>query len=88
MVRIAVEVADGAARYEVAVQAESIGCALKIAEGLGLGSDIKVKFPLDPETFFVKDPVAKAGLVEQEELRCRSTSKLCSQEQKPQRMAA
>ncbi len=62
MVRIAVEVADGTAHYEVVVQAESIRRALEIAEGLGLGSDIKVKFPIDPETFFVKDPAAKAGL--------------------------
>jgi hypothetical protein len=62
MVRIAVEVADGTAHYEVAVQADSIRRALEIAEELGLGSDIKVRFPIDPETFFVKDPAAKAGL--------------------------
>ncbi len=68
MVRITVEASNGAARYRVAVQAESIRRALEIAEGLNPGSDFRVTFPIDPETFFVKDPTAKAGLIERENL--------------------
>ena len=68
MVRITIEASNGAARYRVAVQAESIQRALEIVEGLNPGSDFRVTFPIDPETFFVKDPAAKAGLIEREHL--------------------
>ena len=66
VVRITVEVGNGAARYRVAVQAESIRRVLEIVEGLYPGGDFRVKFPIDPQTFFVKDPAAAAGPVEQE----------------------
>jgi hypothetical protein len=66
MVRITVEVGAGATRYRVAVQAESIRRALKIAEGLNPDNDFKVMFPIDPETFFVRDPAATAGPVGRE----------------------
>lgn len=68
MVRITIEASNGAARYRVAVQAESIRRALEIVEGLNPGRDFRVTFPIDPETFFVKDPAAKAGLIERENL--------------------
>ncbi len=66
MVRITVEVGHGAARYRVAVQAESIRHALKIVEGLNPGSDLRVKFPIDPEAFFVKDSAATVGQIKRE----------------------
>ena len=66
MVRATVEVSDGAARYGVAVQAESIGQAVEIVEKLNPGSGFRVKFPIDPETFFVKDRAATAGPIERE----------------------
>jgi hypothetical protein len=65
MVRISVEVSSGAARFRVMVQAESIERALEIAKRHNLGKECRVTFPLDPEAFFVKDPVAKAGAVEE-----------------------
>ncbi|HZY58048.1 MAG TPA: hypothetical protein VFE09_09675 [Rubrobacteraceae bacterium] len=68
MVRITIEASNGAARYRVAVQAESIRRALEIVEGLNPGSDFRVTFPIDPETFFVKDPAAKTRLIERENL--------------------
>ena len=58
MVRITVEVGRGAIRYRVAVQAESIRRALEIVEGMNPGREIKVTFPIDPESFFVNDPHA------------------------------
>ena len=66
MVRITVEVAHGATRYKVAVRAESIRRALEIVEGLNPGSDFRVEFPIDPETFFVGDPAAVAGPIERQ----------------------
>ncbi len=58
VVRIAIEVGAGAARYRVAVQAVSIRRALEIVEGLNPGNDFRVAFPIDPETFFVEDSAA------------------------------
>ena len=66
MVRITVEVGSGAIRYRVAVQAESIRRALEIAEGMNPGGEIKVTFPINPESFFVEEPTAVAGQIEQE----------------------
>ena len=63
MVRITVEVGKGAVRYRVAVQADSIRRALDIVERLNPSGDLRVTFPLDPETFFVEDPAAAVGLV-------------------------
>jgi hypothetical protein len=68
MIRITVEVDSGTARYKVAVQAGSIERALEIVGKLNLGGEYRVTFPIDPETFFVKDPTAKAGPVGQEKL--------------------
>lgn len=58
MVRIAVKVGRGAVRYGVAVQAESVGRALEIVEGLNPGDDFRVTCPIDPEAFYVRDPAA------------------------------
>ena len=58
MVRISVEVESGAARSTVVVQAESIERALEIARKHNTGSECRVTFPLDPETFFAEAPVA------------------------------
>ncbi len=67
MVRITVEIGDGATRYRVAVQAESIRRALEIVKGLNPDGDFKVKFPIDPETFFVEDRAAMSGLIAREQ---------------------
>jgi hypothetical protein len=66
VVRITVEVGSGAIRYRVAVQAESIRRALEIVEGVNPGRKIKVTFPINPESFFVEEPTAVAGQIEQE----------------------
>jgi hypothetical protein len=44
----------------VMVQAESIERALDIARRHNPGKECQVTFPLDPETFFLEDSVAKA----------------------------
>jgi hypothetical protein len=60
MVKVSVEVESGTARFGVVVQAESIERALEIARRHNPGSECRVTFPLDPETFFAETPVARA----------------------------
>jgi hypothetical protein len=67
VVRISVEVSSGAARFRVLVQARSIEAAMEIVRRQNAGKDCKVKFPIDPERFFVKDPGVRAGLIEGEQ---------------------
>jgi hypothetical protein len=57
MIRISVQVSSGAARFRVMVQAESIERALEIVARQNPRKECKVTFPIDPEAFFVKDPV-------------------------------
>ena len=58
MIRISVQVSSGAARFRVAVQAESIERALESVARQYPGKVCEVTFPIDPETFFVEDSVA------------------------------
>ncbi len=57
IVRISVQVSNGAARFRVMVQAESIERALEIVARQNPGKECEVTFPIDPETFFVEDSV-------------------------------
>ena len=66
MIRISVVLTRGAARYRVAVQAQSIGRALEIVEGQNPGCKAKVAFPIAPEAYFVRDAAAIDGLVYRE----------------------
>jgi hypothetical protein len=61
MVRIVVQVRSGAARFSVAVQAESIERALEIAEKQNLGRNCEVTVPLNSEAFFVAGLAATSG---------------------------
>ena len=61
MIRISVQVSSGAARFKVAVQAESIERALEIVARQNPGKECEVTFPIDPETFFVESSVATVG---------------------------
>ncbi len=63
MVKVTIEVRNGAARFAVAVRAESIRGALNFVASRYPGHDLGVKFPVDPEGFFVEDPAARAGIV-------------------------
>ena len=58
MIRISVQVSNGAARFKVVVEAESIERALEIVARQNPGKECEVIFPIDPETFFVEDAVA------------------------------
>jgi len=61
MMKNAVQVRSGAARFSVAVQAESIERALEIAKKQNLGRNCEVTFPTNSEVFLVAEPAATSG---------------------------
>jgi hypothetical protein len=63
MVRVSIEVHDGAARFGVAVQAENIQRALNLAAARYPHGGVRIRFPIDPEGFFVEESTARAGVV-------------------------
>jgi hypothetical protein len=64
VVKVSVEVRNGAARFRVGVQATSIQRALNLVKVLYSTKDVKVVFPIDPEGFFVADALAAEGLIQ------------------------
>ena len=67
MVKVSIEVRYGTARLDVAVRAWSIQHAMSFVRERYPNTDVRVRFPLDPEGFFVQDPAARAGLIEDEQ---------------------
>jgi hypothetical protein len=63
MKKIAIEVRSSAARFKVALLAESIEGALEIARRYNPGKECRVVFPIDPESFFVGDDLERGGVV-------------------------
>jgi hypothetical protein len=54
MIRVCMEVHEGAASRKVEIQAGSISRAVSITKGRYPDSDVRVVFPIDPAEFFVK----------------------------------
>ena len=55
MIRVAVEIREGALTHRTRVIAPSIERALKIAGGGKPGRSVRLVFPIDPEAFFVTE---------------------------------
>jgi hypothetical protein len=55
------EVREGAALSRATVQAESIREAVNITKRRYPGRDVRVKFPIDPEDFFIEGPAEDNG---------------------------
>ena len=67
MVRVCIKVECGEANFAtLAIRAENILRALEIAEERNPGCALNVVFPLDPDTFFVRDALegVEAGTAE------------------------
>ena len=62
MIRVVIEVRDEATSSRVVAQAESLREAASIAAAVYPNAEVRVKFPIDPEAFFVKDLAARAGI--------------------------
>jgi hypothetical protein len=58
MVKVSIEVHQGTARFVVAVRAPTIQQPTSILRARHPGSVARVKFPIDPEGFFVADRAA------------------------------
>jgi hypothetical protein len=67
LVRVSIRVGNGSPVFDLAVQAESIQQAVDIARARYPGTDLRVRFPIEPEQFFVKDLTARAELIEPEQ---------------------
>jgi hypothetical protein len=63
MVKVSIEVRSGAAHFDVAVQAESIQQAVSFVQERYSKGSLKVRFPIEPESFFVEDLRARSGIV-------------------------
>jgi hypothetical protein len=64
VVRVSVEVRNGATHFRVGIQASSINSAINLVKAFYSACDVRVIFPIDPEGFFVEDAIAKEGLIE------------------------
>jgi len=58
MVKVSIEVRNGTARFMVGVKARNIQQALSIVQTRYPGKVATVKFPIDPEGFFVDERAA------------------------------
>ena len=58
MVKVSIEVHSKTASFAVAIKAQSIQQALSIVAARHPSSVTRVKFPIDPESFFVEDSAA------------------------------
>jgi hypothetical protein len=62
VIRVVIEVWNGVTHSSLIVQARSVREAARIAAAVYPTADVRVKFPIDPEAFFVKDPAARAEI--------------------------
>jgi hypothetical protein len=58
MVKVSIEVRNGTARFMVEVKAKNIKQALRIVQTRYPAGVATVKFPIDPEGFFVEERAA------------------------------
>jgi hypothetical protein len=63
VIRVVIEVWNEASRFSMLAQAESLRGAASIAAAAYPNADVRVKFPIDPEPFFVRDPAAGVEMV-------------------------
>jgi hypothetical protein len=61
MVKVSAEVRSGSARFWVSVRAQSIQQAANIVASWYPDRDVRIRFPIDPEGFFVEDSAVRVG---------------------------
>jgi hypothetical protein len=61
MVKVSLEVREGADSFEVTAHADSISRAVGATEQRFPGGEVRVVFPIDGDEFFGKDGTAKHG---------------------------
>lgn len=66
MIRVSVEVSSRVGSdFRVMVCAQTIGRALSMANHHYPDSEIRIVFPIDPDTFFAGEPVPVSGLIQE-----------------------
>ena len=63
MVKVSIEVRNGTARFDVAVQAESIERAVSFVKERYPKGNVRLKFPIEAESLFVEDRSVRRGIV-------------------------
>ena len=63
MVKVSIEVHNGAAHFKVAVRAQSIERAVCVVRESYPDCAVRLKFPIDPDSFFVKQAAPRLGIV-------------------------
>jgi hypothetical protein len=61
MIKVSMEVDEGATLSRATVEAESIREAVSITRGRYPGRDVRVIFPIDAEDFFIEDSAEGNG---------------------------
>ena len=61
MIKVSMEVREGATLSRATVEAESIREAVSITRGRFPGHDVRVIFPIDAEDFFIEGPAENNG---------------------------
>jgi hypothetical protein len=61
MIKVSMEVREGATLSRATVQAESILEAVSITRGYYPGRDVRVIFPIDADDFFIEGPAEENG---------------------------
>jgi hypothetical protein len=61
MIKVSMEVREGAALSKATVQAESIREAVSITRGRYPGREVRIIFPIDAEYFFIEGPAEGNG---------------------------
>jgi hypothetical protein len=67
MVRVPIRIREGASCFDVSVQAQSIRRAVSIVAARYPGADVRVRFPIDAEVFFVGEPGARVKRLKREQ---------------------
>ena len=57
MINVLVQVRGDAAYFEISIRADSITEALNIAEARYPGGEPRLVYPIEPEAFFVSEPI-------------------------------
>jgi hypothetical protein len=71
VIRVSIEVRNGATTLRVGVQARSIQRAVSLVGNAfhSADGDVRVVFPIDPEGFFVEDALRVDGLIRSSKLQ-------------------
>ena len=63
MVKVSIEVRSGAAHFDVTLQAEITECAVSFLKERYPKGNVRLKFPIEAESFFVEDRCVRRGIV-------------------------